>query len=75
MLIKYILIYGAPKKLYGSEIDKIEEISRKAASAGLKLIPSKIRHLGAEKCALILTKIKKDLEKKLKLDLIRKLKI
>jgi len=70
-LINYVdkiyVDYGAPTKLYGVEADKLEEFSKKASSAGLKLIPSKIRHLGTEKCPLILTRIKKDLEKKIEI--------
>lgn len=70
-LIKYVdetyVKYGASTKLYGVEVDKIEEISRKAALAGLKLIPSKIRHLGTENCSKILARIKNDLEKKVEI--------
>jgi uncharacterized FAD-dependent dehydrogenase len=54
-LVNYVdsvyLKFGAPKHLYGADPDKIEEIDRKAALAGLKLIPQKIRHMGTEKCA------------------------
>ncbi|MBS7658190.1 MAG: NAD(P)/FAD-dependent oxidoreductase [Candidatus Bathyarchaeia archaeon] len=70
-LIKYVdetyVKYGASTKLYGVEIDKIEELSRKTALAGLKLIPSKIRHLGTENCSKILARIKNYLEKKVEL--------
>ncbi|MEM4649695.1 MAG: FAD-binding protein, partial [Candidatus Bathyarchaeia archaeon] len=70
-LIKYVdetyVKYGASTKLYGVEIDKIEELSRKTAIAGLKLIPSKIRHLGTENCSKILARIKNYLEKKVEL--------
>jgi uncharacterized FAD-dependent dehydrogenase len=64
---KIYVKYGAPTKLYGIETDKVDEISRKASLVGLKLIPSKIRHLGTEKCASILAQMKKDLEKKVEI--------
>jgi uncharacterized FAD-dependent dehydrogenase len=55
--------FGAPKHLYGTELGKINEIERKAALAGLKLIPSRIRHLGRENCTRILSKTKRALQK------------
>ena len=59
-LIDYVdsiyLKFGAPRHLYGTDPDKMGEIERRAAFAGLKLIPQKIRHLGTEKCAEILRK-------------------
>jgi len=64
---KIYIKYGAPTKLYGIETDKVDEISRKAFLVGLKLIPSKIRHLGTEKCTSILAQMKKDLEKKVEI--------
>lgn len=59
--------FGAPKKLYGTDNNKIEEIERKAALVGLKLIPSRIRHLGTENCGKVLNKAKKFLQKKIKI--------
>jgi len=67
-LINYVdnvyLKFGAPKNLYGADPDKIEEIERKAALAGLKLIPQKIRHMGTEKCAQTLRKMRRRLKDK-----------
>ena len=54
--------FGAPDKLYGVDADRIEEIERKAALAGLKLVPEKLRHLGTEKCAQVLREMKKSLQ-------------
>jgi len=54
--------FGAPRKLYGTDLSKIEDIDRKAALAGLKLIPSRIRHLGTENCTRILSKTKQFLQ-------------
>ncbi|MFO7837323.1 MAG: FAD-dependent oxidoreductase [Candidatus Thorarchaeota archaeon] len=53
-LINYVediyLEHGAPEETYGSNHDKIEEYSRKAALAGMELIPQQIRHMGREGC-------------------------
>jgi hypothetical protein len=50
-LIKYVdelyLKFGATKKVYGGD-GKIEEISRRASKAGLRLIPTPVRHMGTE---------------------------
>ena len=59
--------FGAPKKLYGTDNNKIEEIERKAALVGLKLVPSRIRHLGTENCGKVLSKAKQVLQKKVKI--------
>jgi len=67
-LINYVdnvyLKFGAPKHLYGADPDKIEEIERKASLAGLKLIPQKVRHMGTEKCAQTLRKMRRHLKDK-----------
>lgn len=48
------LRFGAPDKLYGTDLDAMDRISRKAAFAGLTLIPVKLRHMGTEKCLEVL---------------------
>lgn len=67
-LIGYVddiyLKFGASKRLYGTDIDKIEEIERRASLAGLKLIPQKLRHLGTEKCADVLRRMRRHLKDK-----------
>jgi len=65
-LISYVddiyLKFGASERLYGTDLDKIEELERKASFAGLKLIPQKLRHLGTEKCAEVLLKMRRHLK-------------
>lgn len=56
--------FGAPDRLYGTDMDRIEEIDRRAALAGLDLIPERLRHLGTDKCAIVLRKMRKELEGK-----------
>jgi uncharacterized FAD-dependent dehydrogenase len=53
--------FGDSNVVYGGDLDEVERIERKAALAGLKLIPAKIRHLGTEKCAEILQKMRQEL--------------
>jgi len=67
-LINYVddiyIKFGAPKHVYGGDIEKIEEIERKASLAGLKLIQQKIRHMGTERCAQTLRKMRQELNGK-----------
>ncbi|MGQ9543608.1 MAG: NAD(P)/FAD-dependent oxidoreductase [Candidatus Bathyarchaeia archaeon] len=70
-LIEYVdsiyVKFGAPEKLYGTDMSKIEDIERRAALAGLKLIPSRIRHLGTENCSRILGVAKQFLQKRVEI--------
>ncbi len=56
-LIKYVdeiyLRFGAENKLYGVG-DEVAEIRRKASLVELRLIPIPLRHLGTERCRLVL---------------------
>ncbi len=57
-LIKYVdsiyLKFGAPEKVYGTG-DEVDEIKYRASLCELRLIPVPIRHLGTERCRLVLT--------------------
>jgi len=68
-LINYVdktyLEFGASENVYGTDIEKIEEIERKASLVGLKLVHQKIRHMGTEKCAETLRKMRRYLEDKI----------
>jgi len=65
-LLKYVdsvyLKFGATKHLYGVSQQKFEEMERKASLAGLKLVQQKVRHMGTEKCAETLRKMRSHLE-------------
>jgi hypothetical protein len=50
--------FGAPNNLYGADEDATDEIAHKAALAGLKLVEQKVRHMGTEKCAETLRKMR-----------------
>ena len=61
---KIYLKFGASNRLYGTDQDRIQEIERKAAFAGLRLVNQKLRHLGTEKCSEVLRKMKDYLDGK-----------
>lgn len=67
-LIKYsdgiYLKFGATQHTYGAEDERTDEIERKASLAGLKLIRQRIRHMGTERCAETLRKMRQELNGK-----------
>jgi len=67
-LVKYAdgiyLKYGATEHTYGGDVEKVEEIQRRASLAGLKLVHQRIRHMGTERCAQTLRKMRQELNGK-----------
>ena len=67
-LINYVdsiyVRFGAPRKVYGTG-KETADLEREAASAGLTLIPVKLRHLGTEFCHETLTAMQNYLSPKL----------
>jgi len=61
---KIYLKFGATEHTYGTEDEKIEEFERRASLAGLKLVRQKIRHMGTERCAQTLRKMRQELDSK-----------
>lgn len=59
------LEFGADKTVYGTDKEEIDILKKKASLAKLKLIPTRIRHLGTEKCTEILTKMRDYLKTKI----------
>jgi uncharacterized FAD-dependent dehydrogenase len=59
------LKFGATKQVYGDNVEEVDEIDRKAALAGLKLVHQKIRHMGTEWCAETLKKMRQELNGKI----------
>ena len=47
MLIFFTCASGAPEKVYGDDEAQIAEIEQRAILADLRMIPSRIRHLGS----------------------------
>ncbi len=64
-LVNYVdsvyLKFGAIKHVYGEDIEKVEEIDRKASLAGLRLVRQRIRHMGTERCAQTLRRMRQKL--------------
>ena len=56
--------HGAPKKVYGENTQKTEELARKAAAADVKFIPIRQRHMGSENLPDIITSFQEDLKEK-----------
>lgn len=60
-LIRYVdhlyLQFGAEKDIFGADENELDFIKKEAAKANLKFIPTRIRHLGTEKCFTILKNI------------------
>ena len=67
-LINYVdeiyVKYGAPNKIYGGNLDEIRGIKKLTSKNNLHFIPSKIRHIGTDRCKALLKKIKEDINQK-----------
>ncbi len=65
-LISYVdniyIEFGAPKTVYGEDTEEIIKLERLASQHNLQFIPSKIRHIGTDKCKILLKKIKEFLQ-------------
>jgi uncharacterized FAD-dependent dehydrogenase len=77
-LINYVdkiyIRFGAPDHVYGGDVEKVEEIERKASLAGLKLVHQKIRHMGTERCAQTLRRMRQELEGKIEIKMRKDVK-
>jgi hypothetical protein len=56
--------YGAPQETYGDNKENIHVIERLASENNLQFIPSTIRHIGTERCRILLKNIKETLNRK-----------
>ena len=67
-LIRYVddlyLRFGAPERVYGDDEEAVSRIEKKAVLADLRLIPSRIRHLGSGRTLEILQVMQDYLEEK-----------
>jgi len=68
LLIDYVdgiyIHYGAPDAVFGDNAEQVQAIERLASKNNLTLIPSKIRHIGTDRCKTLLKKIKEDIQTK-----------
>jgi uncharacterized FAD-dependent dehydrogenase len=63
---KYIR-YGAPNRLYGADKKKVEELDALASKNDLELIPTTLRHIGTDRCPMVLRKMKTDLNRRVRI--------
>ncbi len=61
---KIYIKYGASKKLYSPDQETVKKIKKSASKFGLLFVPSKIRHIGTERCKEVLKNIKDEISKK-----------
>ncbi len=54
--------YGAPENTYGTNLNKLEDLSFEAQKAGFSLLPTRIRHMGTENCLWVLKNMRQDLK-------------
>ncbi len=68
-LVKYVdniyLKFGATEQVYGGDSEKVDQIERQAAAAGLRLIRQEVRHMGTEKSADTMRMMRKELNSKI----------
>ena len=55
------LRFGAPREVYGADEDAMAELSRRATRADLEFIATRIRHLGTDRCPMVLREMRKAL--------------
>jgi uncharacterized FAD-dependent dehydrogenase len=68
-LVKYVdniyLKFGASEQVFGGDSEKVDSIERQASVAGLRLVRQEVRHMGTEKCAETLRRMRKELNGKI----------
>ncbi|UCG79296.1 MAG: NAD(P)/FAD-dependent oxidoreductase [Nitrospirota bacterium] len=73
-LIDYVdgiyIKFGAPETTYGEDIKKIEKLQRLAKKNDLTLIPSKIRHIGTDRCKTVLQNLKEHINGKVNIEFL-----
>jgi uncharacterized FAD-dependent dehydrogenase len=70
-LIHYVdevyLKYGAPTKVYGDDVEAVSVLKKHAEKNDLQLIPSRIRHIGTDRCSVLLNRLKKELNSRIEI--------
>ncbi|MBI5749099.1 MAG: NAD(P)/FAD-dependent oxidoreductase, partial [Nitrospinae bacterium] len=70
-LIDYVdrcyIKHGAPQNTYGADTVEIEKFKVKASRNNLKLIPTRIRHIGTDRCPEVLENFKNSLEERIEI--------
>lgn len=64
-LIDYVdgiyLHYGAPVEVFGENRDEVIALQSDCSKHNLELVPSRVRHIGTDRCRILLKKMKEDL--------------
>jgi uncharacterized FAD-dependent dehydrogenase len=55
------LKFGAPKEVYGADEDAMHALERRAMQADLQFIGTRIRHLGTDRCPVVLREMRRSL--------------
>jgi uncharacterized FAD-dependent dehydrogenase len=55
------IAYGAPQEIYGDDVERVNEIKKLAEANSLTLVPSRIRHIGTDRCPEVLRNMKQAL--------------
>jgi hypothetical protein len=55
------LKFGAPKQLYGADEDAMRALEQRATRADLEFIGTRIRHLGTDRCPVVLREMRRSL--------------
>jgi uncharacterized FAD-dependent dehydrogenase len=67
-LMEYVddsyLRFGAPEKVYGLDAEEVRKLQERAEKCDLKLVPTRIRHMGTDRCPQVLRNIKESLQDK-----------
>jgi uncharacterized FAD-dependent dehydrogenase len=66
--------YGAPAEVFGEDTEKVTALKNLAQENGLTLIPSRIRHIGTDRCPELLKKIKSELNSKIDIAFLKDVK-
>ncbi|MBU4175049.1 MAG: NAD(P)/FAD-dependent oxidoreductase [Actinobacteria bacterium] len=56
------LEFGAPEEVFGDNEEKVLEIARRAVKSDLKLLPSRVRHMGTEVCRTVIGAIHEEID-------------
>lgn len=56
------LKYGAPAEVFGEDRERVRDIENMALKNNLLLIPSPVRHIGTDRCRVVLKRMLRDIE-------------
>lgn len=60
--------FGAPDRVFGNIDEDFMDLQARVSSAGLRLVPARIRHMGSENTRLVLKNMYRDLSRRIKIN-------